>query len=175
LLVDTVELSEVPFRQFGIRIKLHMMDLKSPDGGRQVGGVIANDPQSSFDIKLLQRLLLRSGVGIQIVPQSKSMVGQGLPGKMGAGINFSGGCNIRVANKIGGRDIVFFLKHGQYLKQAVDLRGRKIRIAVIVQLYSNRSGIEVAGVAPFACARVPCTKMIVKHLDNLTIPADYVV
>src|SRR5690606_5901435 len=131
-----------------------MMDLKGPDGGRQVRGVIANDPQSSFDIKLRQRLLLRSGIGIQIVPQSKSMVGQGLPGKMGAGIYFSGGCNIHVANKIGCRDIVFSFKYGQYLKQAVDLRGRKIRIAVIVQLYSNRSGIEVAGIAPFGCARV---------------------
>src|SRR5690606_566771 len=109
LLVEAVQFSEVPFRQFRIHIPLHIVDLEGSDGGRQIGGVIANDPQGIPHLKVRQRLLLRSGIGIQVMPESKAMVGQRLPGEMRAGIHFSGGRNIRMADKIGPRNIVFFL------------------------------------------------------------------
>src|SRR5690349_6806610 len=113
------------------------MQLKRTDGGHAVFYIIADDAKSLYGIETFGHLHARG-----VVPQTEALRSQQLPGKMAVGIHLATGRYIRMTDKVGGRDTVFFFKMCQQPKQAVDLRIGKRLEAVVVYLDADARRID---------------------------------
>ena len=149
---------------------VHEVEFEGADGGGSVFGVVAYEAQRHNGVEA-------GGYGVAhiIVPKAETICCKLLPWEKDARVGFAAGCKVGMANEVGSGYVVLFLEVAQQAEQAGDLRVAEWFGAIVIQFYTDGTGVHICYRTPLTKAGMVRAQIVVEQVVHNAIAANDVV